>query len=50
MLMVVVHNNQLIILENIVREEDPKAFMFINDAYQVLGNGFMPLNKVSKEE
>ena len=50
MLMVVVHNNQLITLEKIVHEEDPKAFMFINDAYQVLGNGFMPLNKVSDEK
>ena len=50
MLMVVVPNNQLMILENIVREEDPKAFMFINDAYQVLGNGFMPLNKVAEEK
>ena len=50
MLMVVVHNNQLMTLEKIVHEEDPKAFMFINDAYQVLGNGFMPLNKVSDEK
>ncbi|MGN0906766.1 MAG: DUF2179 domain-containing protein [Bullifex sp.] len=40
----------LLDLENIVREEDPKAFMFINDAYQVLGNGFMPLNKVAEEK
>ena len=50
MLMVVVHNNQLINLEKIVHEEDPTAFMFINDAYQVLGNGFMPLNKVGDEK
>lgn len=50
MLMVVVHNNQLMTLEKIVHEEDPKAFMFINDAYQVLGNGFVPLNKVSDEK
>ena len=50
MLMVVVHNNQLITLEKIVHEEDPTAFMFINDAYQVLGNGFMPLNKVGDEK
>lgn len=50
MLMVVVHNNQLITLEKIVHEEDPKAFMFINDAYQVLGNGFVPLNKVGDKE
>ncbi len=50
MLMVVVHNNQLITLEKIVHEEDPTAFMFINDAYQVLGNGFVPLNKVGDEK
>ena len=50
MLMVVVHNNQLINLEKIVHEEDPTAFMFINDAYQVLGNGFVPLNKVGDEK
>ena len=49
-LMVVVHNNQLITLEKIVHEEDPTAFMFINDAYQVLGNGFVPLNKVGDEK
>ena len=50
MLMLVVHNNKLMTLEKIVHEEDPKAFMFINDAYQVLGNGFVPLNKVSDEK
>ena len=44
------HNNQLITLEKIVHEEDPTAFMFINDAYQVLGNGFVPLNKVGDEK
>ena len=50
MLMVVVHNNQLMTLEKIVHEEDPTAFMFINDAYQVLGNGFVPLNKVENNK
>ena len=50
MLMVVVHNNQLMTLEKIVHEEDPTAFMFINDAYQVLGNGFQPLNKVENNK
>ena len=50
MLMVVVHNNQLITLVKSVHEEDPTAFMFINDAYQVLGNGFVPLNKVGDEK
>ena len=42
MLMVVVPNNQLRILEEIVHEADPKAFMFISEAFQVLGNGFTP--------
>lgn len=43
MLMVVVPNNQLKLLEEIVHEADPKAFMFINETFQVLGNGFTPL-------
>lgn len=42
MLMVVVPNNQLRILEEIVHEADPKAFVFISEAFQVLGNGFTP--------
>ena len=42
MLMVVVPNNQLRILEEIVHGADPKAFMFISEAFQVLGNGFTP--------
>ncbi len=40
MLMVVVPNNQLTLLEEIVHESDPKAFMFITETFQVLGNGF----------
>lgn len=43
MLMVVVPNHQLHLLEKIVQEADPKAFMFISEAFQVLGNGFTPL-------
>lgn len=32
-------------LKDIVREEDPKAFMFITDAHEALGEGFENLNK-----
>ena len=49
MLMVVVPNNQLTLLERIVHEEDPAAFLFINETYQVLGNGFKPLEKVASK-
>ena len=48
MLMVVVPNQQLTLLEEIVREADPAAFMFITETFQVLGNGFTPLNRVPK--
>ena len=47
MLMVVVPNHQLHLLEKIVQEADPKAFMFISEAFQVLGNGFTPLRPQS---
>lgn len=30
-------------LKNIVQEADPRAFVFISDAYEVLGEGFRPL-------
>ena len=48
MLMVVVPNQQLTLLEEIVRDADSKAFMFITETFQVLGNGFTPLNKSLK--
>lgn len=40
MLMAVVHNRQINALERIVHEEDPDAFMFVNETYQVQGQGF----------
>ncbi len=50
MLMVVVPNNQLGLLERIVHEEDPTAFLFINETYQVLGNGFAPLKHIAEKD
>ena len=30
----------------IVHEEDPKAFMFVHETYQVLGEGFVPMGRI----
>lgn len=49
-LMVVVPNNQLNALTRIINEEDPNAFVCVNDAYRVLGRGFRNLNKAIEEE
>ncbi len=48
-LMVVVPNQQLNALVRIINEEDPKAFVFVNEAYRVLGRGFRNLKKASEE-
>ncbi len=48
-LMVVVPNHQLNALIRIINEEDPKAFVFVNEAYRVLGRGFVNLKKASEE-
>ncbi|MGE4584507.1 MAG: YitT family protein [Sphaerochaeta sp.] len=45
-LMAVVHNQQINHLTQIVHEEDPKAFMFVHETYQALGEGFVPMNKL----
>lgn len=45
-LLVVVPNHQLQRLVNIINEEDPTAFVFVNEAYEVLGRGFTPLEKI----
>lgn len=50
MLVVVVPNQQIRQLVRIVHEEDDKAFVYVVDAYMVMGNGFAALNKVAKEE
>lgn len=40
MLMAVVPNQQ------IVHEEDPKAFMFVHETYQALGVSFVPMQDI----
>lgn len=49
MLLVVVPNQQLQRLVDIIHEEDPTAFVFVNEAFEVLGRGFTPLKKVISE-
>lgn len=46
MLMAVVHNQQINALMQIVHEEDPKAFMFVHETYQALGEGFVPMQRI----
>jgi Uncharacterized conserved protein len=50
MLVVVVPNQQIRQLVRIVHEEDPRAFVFVVDAYMVMGNGFADLNRVAKKD
>lgn len=50
MLLVVVPNQQLQRLVDIIHEEDPSAFVFVNEAFEVLGRGFTPLKKVVSED
>ena len=45
-LMAVVHNQQINTLIQIVHEEDPKAFMFVHETYQALGEGFVPMKRI----
>jgi len=45
-LLAVVHNQQINLLTQIVHEEDPKAFMFVHETYQVLGEGFVPMGRI----
>jgi uncharacterized membrane-anchored protein YitT (DUF2179 family) len=47
MLLTVVHNQEINRLTQIVHEEDPEAFMFVHETYQVLGNGFVPMNLIA---
>lgn len=39
-LYVIVSKHQLLRLKNLVRQFDPKAFIIVNDVYEVLGEGF----------
>lgn len=50
LLMAVVHNQQINMLTQIVHEEDPKAFMFVHETYQALGEGFVPMSRLIKLE
>ena len=44
-LMSVIPNNEIIILKRLVKETDEKAFMIVQNANQVLGEGFTPISK-----
>lgn len=48
MIMTVVRNRKITQVSNIVKNIDPKAFMIITNAYEVLGEGFIPLKKSHK--
>ena len=50
LLLAVVHNQQINHLTQIVHEEDPKAFMFVHETYQALGEGFVPMGRIIKSE
>lgn len=43
LIMTVVRNRKIGMVTAIVRKIDPKAFMIITNAYEVLGEGFMPM-------
>ena len=49
MLLVVVPNHQINILLKRIHQEDPKAFVFVTEAYEVLGRGFVPLKKAAEQ-
>ncbi len=44
-LLSVIPNNEIIILKRLVRETDEKAFLIVQNANQVLGEGFTPISK-----
>lgn len=43
--MCVMKRSELFALQKLVKETDPKAFMIITDAAQVIGDGFDPMNE-----
>lgn len=45
-LMTVIPNQKIGRLNTIVHESDPKAFMIIEEAFQVLGEGFSPMEQI----
>ncbi len=50
MLLVIVPNNQMNAIMKIIHDEDPKAFVFVTEAYEVLGRGFVPLKKAADKD
>ncbi|MFA5468004.1 MAG: YitT family protein [Sphaerochaetaceae bacterium] len=44
-LMTVIPNQKITQLNTIVKETDPQAFMIIEEAYEVIGEGFSPMEK-----
>ena len=46
-LMVLVQNHQYQRLLRIINQEDPSAFVYVGEAYRVLGKGFSPLRKIA---
>ena len=48
MLLVIVPNNQLNRLLKIIKESDASAFVFITEAYEVIGKGFLSINRIAR--
>ena len=46
-LLVLVQNHQYQRLLRIINQEDPTAFVYVGEAYRVLGKGFAPLRKIA---
>ena len=44
----VVHQREISKLKEIIHEEDPKAFVIIGDAKEVLGEGFIPIEEAKR--
>jgi uncharacterized membrane-anchored protein YitT (DUF2179 family) len=44
-LLTVIPNQKITQLNTIVKEEDPEAFMIIEEAFEVLGEGFVPMHR-----
>ncbi len=49
MLLVLVQNHQYQRLLRIINRCDPKAFVFVNEAYSVMGKGFTPLRRAADQ-
>lgn len=47
-LICVVHQREISKLKEIIHEEDPKAFVIIGDAREVIGEGFIPIEEAKR--